>query len=41
MAGSLSAVRQGYGGFSYSRSQRDEVIKYTETWQVPPKAGAD
>jgi hypothetical protein len=33
--------QEGYGGFSYSRSQRDEVIKYTETWQVPPKVGAD
>jgi putative transposase len=28
MAGSLPAVRQGYGGFSYSRSQRNDVIKY-------------
>jgi hypothetical protein len=28
MAGSLPAVIQGYGGFSYSRSQRDDVIKY-------------
>lgn len=28
MAGSLPAGRQGYGAFSYSRSQRHEVINY-------------
>ena len=28
LAGGLPAGRQGYGGFTYSKSQRNEVIKY-------------